>query len=242
MCSISLEETLVVVPAYNEEKSIEAVVQELGRYVPAENILVVDDGSSDKTLLVSSKLGVNCISLPFNLGVGGAVRAGFVYAHRNGFKAAVQFDADGQHDPKYIESLIQGLNTSDVVIGSRFAGVGNYKTFGPRRWAMRILALVISFITKTKLNDVTSGFRVTGPRALEFFSKEYPVEYLGDTVESILLGHKSGLLYSQVPVEMRYRTTGKPSQSIIQATLFLARAFLVLILGLIRPKRPLGLG
>jgi glycosyltransferase involved in cell wall biosynthesis len=235
--AVSASQALIIVPAFNEEESIEAVVFELLEYMPASNILIVDDGSQDKTFQVSSKLGVRCIRLPFNLGVGGAVRTGFVFAVRNGFKAAIQFDADGQHDPKYIEHLIRALDESDVVIGSRFAGIGSYKTIGPRRWAMRFLAKVISLITRTKLTDVTSGFRATGPRALELFSKEYPVEYLGDTVESILMGHKSGLTFSQIPVEMRYRTTGKPSQSLIQATLFLARAILVLLLGVIRPKQ-----
>lgn len=240
MDSVGKSETLIIVPAFNEEESIEVVIKELLQYMPKSNILIVDDGSQDNTFRISSKLGVRCIRLPFNLGVGGAVRAGFVFAIRNGFRAAIQFDADGQHDPKYIEQLILGLGENDVVIGSRFAGVGSYRTIGPRRWAMRFLARAISVITHSKLNDVTSGFRATGPRALELFSTEYPVEYLGDTVESILMGHKSGLSFSQIPVEMRYRTTGKPSQSLLQATLFLARALLVLLLGVIRPKQKIG--
>jgi glycosyltransferase involved in cell wall biosynthesis len=238
--SVGKSETLIVVPAFNEEESIEAAVFELLEFMPASNILIVDDGSRDKTFQISSNLGVSCIRLPFNLGVGGAVRAGFVFAIQNGFQAVIQYDADGQHDPKYIELLIHGLDEADVVIGSRFAGVGSYKTIGPRRWAMRFLARAISLITQSKLTDVTSGFRATGPRALELFSKEYPVEYLGDTVESILMGHKSGLTFTQIPVEMRYRTSGKPSQSIIQASLFLARAILVLLLGVIRPKQRVG--
>ncbi len=240
MDSVGKSETLIIVPAFNEGESIEQVIHELLQYMPKSNILVVDDGSQDNTFQKASKLGVKCIRLPFNLGVGGAVRAGFVFAIRNEFRAAIQFDADGQHDPRYIEQLILGLGETDVVIGSRFAGVGSYRTIGPRRWAMRFLARTVSVITRTKLNDVTSGFRATGPRALELFSREYPVEYLGDTVESILMGHKSGLTFSQIPVEMRYRTTGKPSQSLLQATLFLARALLVLLLGLIRPKQRIG--
>jgi len=238
--SVGKSETLIIVPAFNEEESIELVIEELLQYMPKTNILIVDDGSQDNTFQMASKLGIRCIRLPFNLGVGGAVRAGFVFAIRNEFRAAIQFDADGQHDPRYIEQLILGLSETDVVIGSRFAGVGSYRTIGPRRWAMRFLARTVSVITRTKLNDVTSGFRATGPRALELFSKEYPVEYLGDTVESILMGHKAGLTFSQVPVEMRYRTTGKPSQSLIQATVFLARALPVLLLGVIRPIQRIG--
>lgn len=237
MKEIFPDKVLVIIPCFNEEASIEATLSELLQFIPAKRVVVVDDGSRDKTSLIVKGLGVPFIRMPFNVGVGGAVRAGFVYALKNNFIAAVQFDADGQHDPKYIEELIDQLNKSDVVIGSRFAGKGNYKTIGPRRWAMRLLALSVSAITSTKLTDVTSGFRATGPRALELFSREYPVEYLGDTVESILMGHKSGLSFSQIPVEMRYRTNGKPSQSVVQATLFLARALLVLILGLIRPKQ-----
>lgn len=229
-------DVLVVIPAFNEQESIREVLLELQEFVKLENILVIDDGSSDETGSLARKLGVHVLTLPFNLGVGGAVRTGFLYAYRNDYSAVVQFDADGQHDPRYLQRLVNALSESDVAIGSRFSGLGSYKTFGPRRWAMRFLAAVLSAITRTRLNDVTSGFRATGPRALALFSNNYPVEYLGDTVESILLGHKSGLKFSQIPVEMRYRVTGKPSQSLLQATLFLARAIVVLLLGILRPK------
>ena len=227
---------LIAIPAFNEAESIGSVIENLLNFYERWQILVVDDGSSDSTLQIVDSYGIRHVSLPFNVGVGGAMRTAFKFAIERDFDAVVQLDADGQHDPKYIAALIEGLYLSDVVIGSRFSGIGTYRTIGPRRWAMRLLAKFVSKLTNTRFSDVTSGFRATGPAALKLFSKHYPVEYLGDTVESILLAHRAGLKVIEVPVEMRYRFGGRPSQSIVQASLFLLRAFLVLILAVIRPE------
>lgn len=227
---------LIAVPAFNEEESIQFVLRDILEIFDIDQIVVVDDGSSDSTRELVKAQGIRIISLPFNTGVGGAMRTAFKFAISNGFDAVVQIDADGQHDPRFITQLIGHLDKSDVVIGSRFSGLGKYRTIGPRRWAMRLLARFVSLLTGKRFNDVTSGFRATGPKALGLFSRHYPVEYLGDTVESIVLAHRAGLNVVEVPVEMRHRQGGRPSQSIVQATLFLFRAFLVLILAAIRPR------
>lgn len=226
---------LVVMPALNEQACIGEVIRELrGSAGVGYDVLVVDDGSTDATAAVARSCGAAVLELPFNLGVGGAMRAGFVYALRNGYDTVVQVDADGQHDPALIALLLDRLAEADVVVGSRFAGLGDYRVRGPRRWAMRLLARSMTRLCRTRLTDVTSGFRATGPRALPVFARHYPPEYLGDTVESLVLASKARLSVAEVAVTMRPRAAGNPSQSPFRATVYLGRAVLVLLLAVIR--------
>ena len=225
---------LVVVPAWNEQASVGHVIKEIGSACPQADVLVVDDGSTDATVRVARQAGAAVLSLPYNLGVGGAMRAGFRYALRRGYRVVVQVDADGQHDPAAIQQLVDALDTADVVVGARFAGEGAYKAGGARRAAMRVLARLLSHITKTRLTDATSGFRATGPRALPLFARSYPTEYLGDTIESLVIAARSGCVCRQVPVVMRPRYAGTPSQSAWKSMAYLGRAFLVLMLAAVR--------
>ena len=123
----------------------------------------------------------------------------FQYADRNGYEALIQFDADGQHRPEFLADLVRGIGEADVVVGSRFAGAGDYRSTWARRNVQRVIAWVVSAYARTRLTDVTSGFRVAGPRAIELFATHYPVEFLGDTVESIVLASRQGLTVSEVP-------------------------------------------
>jgi glycosyltransferase involved in cell wall biosynthesis len=232
---------LVVVPAFNERGAVGDVVRELTAAV-RHDVLVVDDGSGDDTALVARAAGARVLRLPFNIGVGGAMRAGFRYAQDKGYDAVVQVDADGQHDPTYLPQLVEGLAGADVVIGARFAGIGGYDVGGVRRTAMRVLSCGISRLASTALTDVTSGFRASGPRAVRLFANEYPPEYLGDTVESLVLAHRAGLLVAQQPVAMRPRQVGRPSQNPLRSTAYLARALLILLLAAVRvrPTTPVG--
>jgi glycosyltransferase involved in cell wall biosynthesis len=173
--------------------------------------------------------------LPFNLGVGGAMRTGYRYALRHGYDAAVQIDADGQHDPRYLARLLEQLDTADVVIGARFATPDDpYKVRGPRRWAMVLLARVLSRLAHTRLTDVTSGFRVSNRRAISVFATHYPAEYLGDTVESLVIAARAGCTITQVPVTMRARVAGRASHSPVKAAVYLCRAMVALVLALVR--------
>lgn len=237
----SAQRLLVVVPAWNEQETLPGVVTELRQHVPYADILVVSDGSTDATALVARRAGVPVLELPYNLGVGGAVRAGFVYALRRGYDMVVQVDADGQHRPQDIPLLLDALveRDADVVIGARFAGVGAYSARGPRRWAMQLLSHVLSRVTHTRLTDTTSGFKACGRRAIRLFATNYPAEYLGDTVEALVIAARSGLRVEQVGVEMRPRAGGMPSHNPFQAAVFLARACLALVTALSRPARPL---
>jgi glycosyltransferase involved in cell wall biosynthesis len=225
---------LVVMPAWNEEQSVAGTVAELRAAQPGYDVLVIDDGSADRTAAEATAAGALVCRLPFNLGVGGAMRAGYRYALRHGYDVAIQVDADGQHDPAYLGRLVDRLADADIVIGARFAGEGEYPARGPRRWAMVVLAFVMSRLARTRLTDVTSGFRAANHRAIRVFATHYPAEYLGDTVESLVIAVRTGCRVVQEPVSMRTRAGGRASQSSFKAALYLVRAMVALVLALVR--------
>jgi glycosyltransferase involved in cell wall biosynthesis len=229
--------TLIVLPAFNESESLPGVIDEIRRHVPDADVLVVDDGSTDDTGDVARGMGVPTISMPFNVGVGGALRAGLLYGRRYGYAAVVQCDADGQHPPESVGLLVRGLDEADLVIGARFAGIGEYEAHGPRHWAMRFLAWTFSRVHNTELTDVTSGFRSFGPRSIEVLSSQLPPEYLGDTVEALVIAKENGLVVRQAPVAMRRRRGGVASHGPLKTTAFLFRAILMLALSLVRLVR-----
>ncbi|MET8312362.1 MULTISPECIES: glycosyltransferase family 2 protein [unclassified Micromonospora] len=226
--------TLIIIPALNESGSIADVVGEVRGELPGVDVLVVDDGSTDRTAAVAAAAGARVATLPYNLGVGGAMRLGYRYARDNDYDVAIQIDADGQHDPRYVPKLVDLLEDSDLVIGARFAGEGDYNVRGPRRWAMVMLSAVLSRVAHTKLTDTTSGFRAANRRVIEMFASWYPAEYLGDTVETLVHTARRGFRIRQVPVAMRKRMAGTPSHSPAKAMIYLGRAFAVLTLALIR--------
>lgn len=230
---------LVIIPAFNEQEALPGVLDEIHAVLPDADILVVNDGSTDRTTQVARRGRTMVLDLAVNLGVGGAMRAGYRFAAREGYDAAVQVDADGQHDPADVRTVVDGLaqQDADVIVGARFSGRGTYSVRGPRRWAMRVLSVILSRLARTKLVDTTSGFRATNRRAIELFAREYPAEYLGDTVESLVIACRAGLRVRQVPVHMRPRAGGAPSQSPLRAAVFLGRALLALTIALSRPMR-----
>lgn len=225
---------LAVVPAFNEQESVGRTIEELTSVNPGIDVLVVDDGSGDHTARVARRAGAIVCQLPYNLGVGGAMRAGYRYALRHDYDVAVQVDADGQHDPTYLKALVDELDTADIVVGARFAGEGDYQARGPRRWAMRLLAVTLTRLAHHKLTDVTSGFRAANRRAIAIFADHYPAEYLGDTVESLVIAIRSGCTVRQIPVSMRIRAGGRASQTPARAALYLLRAVVALSLALVR--------
>lgn len=233
--NLALDRTLIVMPAFNEEESVGTVVREVFDKLPGVHVLVVDDGSSDATAKVARDAGALVARLPYNLGVGGAMRLGFRYALENGFERVVQIDSDGQHDPTSAPALIAELASADLVLGARFAGIGEYRVRGPRLWAMKVLSAVLSRSSKTTLSDTTSGYRASGPRAIALFAETYPAEYLGDTVEALVIALRSGLTVKQVPVAMRARAGGVPSHNPIRSTNYLGRVGLALIFAYLRP-------
>lgn len=237
--SSHIERTLIVMPALNEEEAIGGVIREVLTLLPGVNLLVVNDGSTDRTAEVAQAAGATVATLPYNLGVGGAMRVGFKYALAQGLDNVVQIDADGQHNPAEVHRLLEHLTEADLVIGARFAGAGNYEVRGPRKWAMMFLARVLSQTAHTKLTDTTSGLKASGPRAVRLFAQHYPAEYLGDTIEALVIAARAGCRITQVPVAMRPRIGGTPSHNPLKSALYLARAMVALCFALMRPGIPL---
>lgn len=201
---------MAITPAYNEEQTIGQLVTEVrGIGLPS---VVVDDGSADRTAGIARQMGAVVIRLPVNLGVGAALRAGFRYAVRHGYRRVVQIDADLQHDPSSIPLLFDEANRGvHLVIGSRFA---DGYTAGVRRPAMRVLSSLVARRTGVELSDPSSGFKVVSEPLLSYFAEEYPSDYLGDTIEALILAADFGARIGEVDVPMRQRASGSPTSSL----------------------------
>ena len=221
--------TLVAIPAWNEQGSIADVIAKVNEHRPDADVLVVNDGSTDQTAVIAEQAGASVVSLPFNVGVGGAMRTAFLYAKREGYAAMVQVDADGQHDPADLDRVLDGLVDADVVVGTRFHPDSMYFVGGPRRWAMVLLSKTLSRMNKGTISDPTSGFRSAGPKAIALFADEYPADYLGDTVGSLAIAIRHGLVIHETPVTMYFRQTGRPSKNALWSALYLGRATLAIL-------------
>jgi len=211
MVDVDADRMLIIIPAYNEEQALPGVLADLA-CIEGVDVLVIDDGSADRTSQVAREGGAYVATLPFNLGIGGALRTGFRYAARHGYTCAVQFDADGQHLAPEIEVLRGALHEgADIVIGTRFAGDDQSYAVGKvRSGGMRVLRMLILLLAGDRLSDTSSGFRGFNRRAIELFASSYPAEYL-DSVEALLLALQSGLRVREVPVRMRERQGGVAS-------------------------------
>lgn len=205
--------TLVIIPALNEQDALPGVLADLRRHARECDVLVIDDGSTDRTAAVAREGGARVVSLPFNMGVGTALRTGFRFAIRNDYDRVVQTDADGQHDPSQIQVLTAALDRgADLVIGSRFlAGDGHYQVERSRGLAMGILRWFTVLLLGRKVADSTSGFRGFSKPLVAAFGTTYPREFLSDTVEALLMASYGGYRVDEVPVKMRVRAGGEPS-------------------------------
>ena len=170
---------LIIIPAYNEEANIEKVVNHIVINFPQYDCLVVNDGSMDHTGELCEKNGYAVLNLPINLGIGGAVQAGYLYARKNNYDIAIQIDGDGQHNIAYAQQMIDLLEKkeADVVIGSRFLRRDGFHSSGSRRAGIRLLSILIRFCTGTNVYDVTSGFRSVNKNFIEIYSRDYSSDY-----------------------------------------------------------------
>ena len=227
---------LILIPAYNEEAALPLTLLELLPTLDAKtHVLVVNDGSTDRTALVARDCGVTVLSLPFNLGIGGALRAGFKYAAKHNYQAVAQFDADGQHMPDALESLWVALDDgADLVIGSRFSDNDEYEVSFARGKAMAGLRAMFRIFARREFSDASSGFRGFGPKAIELFADRYPAEYMEST-ESLMQACFSGLDVVEVPCRMRHRVAGVASNRRGRLAFHYCRLSLVLVTN----KRPL---
>ncbi|MEA2313585.1 MAG: hypothetical protein QOI03_277 [Solirubrobacteraceae bacterium] len=229
---------LAVVPAYNESETIVEVLDALGALAPGFDALVVDDGSTDDTAVRASQAGARVVKLPFNIGIGGAVQTGFVYAREHGYDFLAQVDADGQHDSAELERLIaaMGDGTVDMVCGSRFLTDENrYPAPISRRTGIHIFAFLLSRIVGMRVSDPTSGFRLYNRRAIELFARDYPHDY--PEVEAVLMLHHHRLRMREIPVKMYARGGGVSSISTGKSAYYMVKVLLALFVGLAR-RRP----
>lgn len=221
--------SIVVIPAYNEEAALAEVLAQLAEHLPAIDVVVIDDGSDDATGAVARAAGVTCIRLPFNMGIGGALRTGFRYAHEQGYDRAVQFDADGQHRADQIGVLLDELDRgAHLVIGNRFAG-SRYRVGPARRAAMTLLRCGVRVLCRRRFSDTSSGFRAVSQPLLGAFAVQYPVEYM-DSVETLVSTCRAGYTVSEVPVMMGPRTGGVPSTRAVRLVYHYARLVVALLM------------
>lgn len=220
---------LVVIPAFDEAACIADVIAEVTGH--GYSCVVVDDGSTDATAEIARRAGVAVLQLPINLGVGGALRAGFRYALAHGHRSVVQVDADGQHISTAIADLVAAAPTADLVIGSRFLS-GDHPPVGiVRKAAMRLLGRVVRRSTDVVVSDPTSGFRLVRSPLLEGFAADFPHHYLGDTFEALLVAARRGYRIAEVPVPMRARQGGAPSADTRASVRAMVRAITVVLTG-----------
>jgi glycosyltransferase involved in cell wall biosynthesis len=227
--STSHDGVLVVVPALNEEGSVGTVVdacRTLGL-----DVCVVDDGSTDRTAQVAEASGAMVLRLPINLGVGGALRCGFRYAVQHGYDVAVQVDADGQHDPAAVPTLLERLRETgaDMVVGSRFAAAPDRYLVGRgRRLAMRVLARRASWSVGRPITDATSGLRAIRRPLLDEFARHYPVEYLGDTVEAMVIAGRQRARIEECSITMSQRAAGEASAGVFASIWYVLRVLIAI--------------
>jgi glycosyltransferase involved in cell wall biosynthesis len=228
---------LAVVPAYNEGATVADVVASLHLTVPNVDVVVIDDGSTDATAECAERAGARVLRIPFNLGIGGAVQAGFKFAHENGYDFMVQVDGDGQHDPAEIATLFaahQSDRSADMICGSRFASKTGYVAPISRRTGIHLFAFLLSLFLRQPVTDPTSGFRLYNRRAIALFAGDYPHDY--PEVEAILMLHHNDLTMREVPVRMFQRGGGVSSISSGKSFYYMVKVLLALFVGLARAR------
>ena len=226
---------LVIIPAYNEQDSIEQVIAELKAAQPEYDYVVINDCSKDNTPKILKEGGYSYVSLPANLGIGGGVQTGYLYAVQNGYDVAVQMDGDGQHDPKYIHKVVQPVidGEADMVIGSRFIEGEGFQTSFMRRTGIKFLKWLIKLCCGVTVTDNTSGFRATCAGLNEYFSQHYAQDY--PEPEAIIAAVKAGYRVKEVPVVMRERQGGVSSIRPLHSIYYMVKVSLAIIMrGLVK--------
>lgn len=222
---------LLIIPAYNEEKSIENTIKKLlALNNPDIDYIIINDGSTDNTLAILDNNNFNYLTLPINLGIGGAVQTGYKYALYNNYDIAIQFDGDGQHNVEYISQLIQQVEAgNDLVIGSRFLdNLTGFKSTKTRRIGIKLLSNLIKLCTGKKITDPTSGFRACNRKIIELFSMNYPYDYPEpDTIVKVI---KKGFNVKEIPVIMNEREQGKSSINMLKSVYYMIKVSLSIII------------
>lgn len=220
---------LIIIPAYNEEENISTIIDSLCQKYPQYDYLVINDCSKDSTVKILKAKKANYLDLPVNLGIGGGVQTGYIYALYNNYDIAVQMDGDGQHLPEYLDTIIAPIlnDEADVVIGSRFIQKEGFQSSFLRRLGIKFLSKIIYLLTGKKVLDVTSGFRAVNKKCIELFSQNYAQDY--PEPEAIIFSALHKLRIFEVPVIMREREGGESSISGFKSLYYMIKVSLALV-------------
>ena len=223
--------SLIIIPAYNEEKSIVNTVNHIMEVHPEMDYLIVNDGSTDNTEKICKENGFQFITLPINQGIGGAVQSGYRYALQNDYDIAIQMDGDGQHDPKYLDQMIAPIveNKANAVIGSRFITKEGFQSSGSRRFGISILSNLIFICTGKRIKDVTSGYRAVDRTLIKIYTDNYSRDY--PEPEAIVTALVHGMKIQEVPVIMRERMAGVSSINLKKAVYYMVKVSLAVVIG-----------
>lgn len=225
---------LVIIPAYNEQGGIEKTVQDVLEHAPDFDYVIINDCSTDRTLEICRNNGFQVINLPVNLGIGGGVQTGYIYAYRNGYDIAVQFDGDGQHNAEYLDEMADKLikEKLDMVIGSRYIRKEGFQSSGLRRIGIRYFTGLIKLVTGKKITDPTSGMRMVNRDIIEIYARNYPKDY--PEPESVVTILKKGKKVEELPVQMNAREEGVSSISPGKSVYYMIKVSLAILIAALR--------
>ena len=223
-----MSKILLIIPAYNEAQNIDYVIQNIIYNYPQYDYVIVNDGSTDNTYDICKQRGYNVLNLSVNLGIGGAVQAGYLYAKRNHYDIAIQIDGDGQHDVAYVKDVIEPIlqGRADVVVGSRFVKKEGFQTTSSRRMGISLLSLFIKICTGKKIYDVTSGFRAANSRFIDVYGMDYPRDY--PEPEALVIAMVYGGTVCEVPVVMKERQGGTSSINLKRSIYYMIKVSLAI--------------
>lgn len=227
---------LIIIPAYNEELVIGRVIEAIFAQPEPVDVVVINDGSRDNTAKVASEAGAKVITLPTNLGIGGAMQTGYRYAFQNHYDVAVQLDADGQHDPSDLAAVLRPVldGTVDMAVGSRYVVQTNYRSSTMRRVGMVILASAVRFILGYPVHDTTSGYRAVNRRVIRLFANWYPTDY--PEPESLVYLHRNGFRIQEVSVSMHERGAGQSSITPFKSMYYMIKVLLSILINAVRAR------
>ncbi|MDE7299162.1 MAG: glycosyltransferase family 2 protein [Lachnospiraceae bacterium] len=224
------QKVLVIIPAYNEAENIQKVVDGLIANYPQYDYVIINDSSKDETAAICRKNNYSFVSLPVNLGIGGGVQTGYKYALEHDYDIAVQHDGDGQHDPAYIERVIQPIldGQADIAIGSRFLDREGFQSSAGRRAGIKFLSVLIRLCCGARVKDVTSGFRAVNKKYIRFYAEEYPSDY--PEPEAIVTASLDGARIREVPVVMRERENGVSSINLKRSVYYMVKVSIAIVI------------
>jgi glycosyltransferase involved in cell wall biosynthesis len=238
-----MEKVLVIIPAYNEEEAIGTVLKDIRASLPRADVLVINDGSTDRTSIEARQAGAMVVDLPFNLGLGVAIQTGLLFAQRKGYEAVIRMDGDGQHRALELKWLLGPIEKgeADMVVGSRFlkkegspasSGPEEYEPSLPRRLGIGFFSRLLSLLLGNRVTDPNSGFQAMNRKAINFFAREYPPDY--PEIETRLLAHKAGVTIKETPSRMLYRSGGISSINFLKSIYIVLEAFTSTVVGVFR--------